>query len=180
MPGHREVLHARALPLAPGGATSFIDMRAAFAALAPDERRQLVGLRAVHAYNNNDAFPPRASARGDLERLVESLTPDRARPSGTGLPALYFDLDRARRIDGLPDADGRRLLQSLQDRAEQTAPRYDHQWQPHDVLMWDNASVQHKAGGDFPVGEPRRFWRYMVEGPRPTAHRPDDRSSQRG
>jgi len=40
-------------------------------------------------------------------------------------------------------------------------------WRPHDVLMSDNATVQHKAGGDFPVGEPRRFWRYMVEGPRP-------------
>jgi len=33
--------------------------------------------------------------------------------------------------------------------------------------VWDNASVQHKAGGDIPVGEPRRFWRYMIEGPRP-------------
>jgi hypothetical protein len=30
-------------------------MRAAFAALAPDERGRLVGLRAAHAYNNEDA-----------------------------------------------------------------------------------------------------------------------------
>jgi len=27
--------------------------------------------------------------------------------------------------------------------------------------------VQHKAGGNFKVGEPRRFWRYMVAGTRP-------------
>ena len=90
-----------------------------------------------------------ASARGDLERLVEVSHPIvRAHPE-TGVPALYFDLDRARHIEG---SRRRRAstVQSLQDRAEQTAPRYDHQWQPHDVLIWDNASVQHKAGGDFP------------------------------
>ena len=59
------------------------------------------------------------------------------------------------------------LLQFLEDHAEAHAPRYAHRWRAHDVLMWDNATVQHKAGGDFPVGEPRRFWRYMIEGPRP-------------
>jgi alpha-ketoglutarate-dependent taurine dioxygenase len=37
------------------------------------------------------------------------------------------------------------------------------------VLIWDNASVQHKAAGDFPVGEPRNFWRYMTEGALPLA-----------
>jgi alpha-ketoglutarate-dependent taurine dioxygenase len=36
-------------------------------------------------------------------------------------------------------------------------------------LIWDNASVQHKAGGDFAVGEPRNFWRYMIEGDVPIA-----------
>jgi alpha-ketoglutarate-dependent taurine dioxygenase len=52
----------------------------------------------------------------------------------------------------------------LQDHAEATAPRYEHRWEAHDVLVWDNARVQHAASGDFPVGEPRRFWRYLVEG----------------
>jgi taurine dioxygenase len=73
------------------------------------------------------------------------------------------------------DDEGRALLQSLQDHAEAHAPRYGHDWQPHDVLVWDNASVQHKASGDFPVGEPRRFWRYMIEGPVPVAYARDAR-----
>jgi len=33
--------------------------------------------------------------------------------------------------------------------------------------MWDDSSVQHRASGDFEVGQPRRFWRYLVEGPVP-------------
>jgi taurine dioxygenase len=71
----------------------------------------------------------------------------------------------------MDEREGRALLQSLQTRAEETAPRYAHAWRPHDVLIWDNVSVQHKASGDFPVGESRRFWRYMVEGAKPQAWR---------
>ena len=168
-PASVTVLHARALPTR-GGATSFIDTRAAYELLDEAERRQLLGLRAVHACHNRDAFPPRASARGELERLVDVAHPIvRAHPV-TGVPALYFDLDRACHIDDMDHTEGRALLQSLQDRAERDAPRYQHHWQANDVLIWDNAAVQHKAGGDFAVGEPRRFWRYMVEGAEPIAY----------
>jgi alpha-ketoglutarate-dependent taurine dioxygenase len=171
-PAAATVLHARELPSGPGGATSFVDMRVAYEQLPVDERADLLGLRARHAYNNHDAFPPRASASGPLERLAPVAHPVvRAHPV-TGVPALYFDLDRACGIDGMPDDEGRPLLQRLQDLAEQHAPRYDHRWQPHDVLVWDNAAVQHKASGDFPLGEPRRFWRYMVAGTVPLAYQP--------
>jgi taurine dioxygenase len=84
-----------------------------------------------------------------------------------GTRALYLDLDRAKHVEGLPVAEGRALLQALQDRIEATAPRCEHDWRAHDVLVWDNASVQHKAGGNFKLGEPRRFWRCMIAGPRP-------------
>jgi taurine dioxygenase len=174
-PAAATVLHARELPRGPGGQTRFLDMRSAFARLEPEVQERIIGFRAVHAYNNHDAFPPRASAEGPFEALVEVSHPVvRAHPI-TGTPALYFDLDRARHIEGMSDDEGRALLQSLQDHAEAHAPRYGHDWRPHDVLVWDNASVQHKASGDFPVGEPRRFWRYMIEGPVPVAYERDAR-----
>jgi alpha-ketoglutarate-dependent taurine dioxygenase len=163
------VLHALELPSVPGGDTHFIDMRAAYQLLEPSVRARLIGLRAVNAYNNDGAFPSRVSAGGPFEALEDVTQPVvRAHPV-TGEPALYIDLDRATGIEGMALDEGRALLQLLQDHAEQRAPRYAHRWRPHDVLMWDNATVQHKAGGDFPVGEPRRFWRYMIEGSRPEA-----------
>ena len=70
-------------------------------------------------------------------------------------------------MEGLPLEEGRALLQTLQDHAEASAPYCEHHWQDHDVLVWDNASVQHKASGNFVLGEPRRFWRYMIAGGRP-------------
>jgi alpha-ketoglutarate-dependent taurine dioxygenase len=166
-PSSATVLHARQLPKSGGGDTCFIDMRAAYATLDEAERRRLIGLMANHAYNNRGAFPPRPPAKGPLEAMVDVAHPVvRAHPV-TGTPALYFDLDRATHVEGMPEAEGRVLLQSLQDHAENNAPRYGHVWQANDVLIWDNVAVQHRASGDFPVGESRRFWRYMVEGTTP-------------
>jgi taurine dioxygenase len=171
-PARATVLHARELPSGPGGDTCFIDMRAAFSSLDPELQRKLIGLSAAYSYNNRNAFPPRVSAEGPFEALVDVEHPIvRAHPVTRG-PSLYIDLDRATHIDGLPVPEGRELLQSLQDHAEADAPRYAHAWRDHDVLMWDNVSVQHKASGDFPLGEPRRFWRYMIEGEPPVAYRP--------
>ena len=172
VPARATVLHARELPTGPGGDTCFLDMRAAFASLDAETQRRLIGLDAAYSYNNRDAFPPRVSAGGPFEALVDVVHPIvRAHPV-TGGPSLYIDLDRATHIDGLPDQEGRAVLQSLQDHAEANAPRYAHRWRSHDVLVWDNVSVQHKASGDFPLGEPRRFWRYMIEGEPPVAYRP--------
>ncbi len=168
-PAAATVLHARELPSGPGGDTCFIDMRAAFAMLDPETQQRLIGLRAVNSYNNRGAFPPRISAEGPFEDLVDVAHPIvRAHPV-TGAPSLYIDLDRATHIDGMPETEGRALFRSLQDHAEANAPRYAHSWRAHDVLAWDNASVQHKASGDFPLGEPRRFWRYMIAGASPVA-----------
>jgi alpha-ketoglutarate-dependent taurine dioxygenase len=166
-PAAATVLHARELPEGGGGDTVFMDMRAAYELLEPDRRASLEGLHALHAYDNHDAFPPRPSASGELEALVEVSHPVvRAHPRN-GRPALYMDLDRATHVVELPIDEGRVLLQGLQDHAEAHAPRYSHAWHPNDVLMWDNSSVQHRASGDFEVGQPRRFWRYLVEGPVP-------------
>jgi alpha-ketoglutarate-dependent taurine dioxygenase len=171
-PAYATVLHARQLPPSGGGDTCFIDMRAAFEQLDDALKWRLIGLKAVHAYNNRDAFPPRPPAKGPLEAMVDVSHPVvRQHPYVDGVGALYFDLDRATHIEGMDEREGRALLQGLQDFAEQEAPSYAHQWQANDVLIWDNASVQHRASGDFPVGEPRRFWRYMVEGPVPVAYK---------
>jgi alpha-ketoglutarate-dependent taurine dioxygenase len=161
-PASATVLHARELPPSGGGPTCFLDMRAALAGLDEATRRALEPLRVRYAFNNEDAFPTRRASRGPNEALVEVEHPlVRVHPLA-GTRALYLDLDRATHVVGLPVAEGRALLQRLQDHAEARAPACQHDWSAHDVLIWDNFSVQHKAGGNFKRGEPRRFWRYML------------------
>jgi alpha-ketoglutarate-dependent taurine dioxygenase len=161
-PAQLTILHARALPASRGGPTHFMDMRAAFKRLSADEQTRLRTFTVRYAYNNRNAFPPRRSASGEADKLKEVTHPlVRVHPIAA-TEALYMDLDRATHIEQLDIIEGRALLQRLQDDAEADAPKCQHHWQPDDVLIWDNASVQHKAGGDFKVGEQRRFWRHMI------------------
>jgi len=166
-PAWATVLHARQLPPSGGGPTCFIDMRAAYALLDAPAQRELSGLRVEYAYNNEDAFPPRRAARGAAEVLVEVSHPLVRTHPVAATRSLFLDLDRAKHVRGMPIPAGRALLRQLQDHAEALAPSCEHSWRDHDVLAWDNASVQHKAGGNFKLGEPRRFWRHMIEGKRP-------------
>ncbi len=166
-PALASVLHARALPPSGGGPTCFIDMRAAYDGLDESTKRDLEGLRVVYVYNNEGAFPPRRPAKGEAEVLAGTTHPLVRTHPVAGTRSLFIDLDRATHIEGMPVDEGRALLRELQDHAERSAPSCEHHWTGYDVLVWDNASVQHKAQGNFVVGEPRRFWRYLIEGDRP-------------
>eukprot|EP01051_Picozoa_sp_SAG22_P017145 SAG22_NODE_2574_length_2425_cov_2.925623_4_plen_139_part_00 len=96
-PAGATVLHARDLPPSGGGDTLFLDMAAAYEALAataPAEVQSLQGLCAVHAYNNKGAFKPRPSAAGGNDVLLQPRHPILRRQPITGATALYWDLDR--------------------------------------------------------------------------------------
>lgn len=166
-PAGATVLHARQLPPSGGGPTLFIDMRAAHALLDSTTRARLEGLKVVYKYNNLDAFPPRRSASGPADVLEDVLHPLVRTHPVAATRSLFLDLDRASHIENLSPDEGRTWLQTLQDHAEANAPRCRHDWREHDVLIWDNRSVQHKAAGNFRIGEPRRFWRYMIAGEQP-------------
>ena len=50
---------------------------------------------------------------------------------------VYVDLDRATHVEGLPEGDGRALLQSLQDHAERSARRWRYMIAgPRPVGVW--------------------------------------------
>jgi len=166
-PAWATLLHARQLPPSGGGPTYFMDMRGAFEQLDAETKQHIDRLQVRYAYNNQEAFPPRRAARGPNDVLEEVLHPLVRTHPIAGTRALFIDLDRARHVEEMPIEEGRALLQSLQDQAEAKAPVCEHHWLANDVLVWDNASVQHKAGGNFALGEPRRFWRYMVAGDAP-------------
>ena len=134
------VLHARALPSGGGGDTCFLDMHAAYELLEPEtatatrrsvRRARLQQPRCVSATRR----PPRAtssdSSRSRIRWCARIRTPEQ--------PALYFDLDRAKHIEGLPPDEGRALLAVVAGprRGERTVVRACVA--AHDVLVWDNA-----------------------------------------
>jgi alpha-ketoglutarate-dependent taurine dioxygenase len=63
----------------------------------------------------------------------------------TGRRCLYLG-DHAESIVGLPYEEGRALIEELNALAVAHADlRYEHHWQPHELIVWDNRSLLHRA-----------------------------------
>jgi len=78
-------------------------------------------------------------------------------------------------VDGIRDADGRRLdsltsgeaealIAALADHIVKPAFIYRHQWRAGDLLMWDNCSVQHRAIQDYDLPQRRLIHRTTMGG----------------
>ena len=82
-PAIATVLHARELPAGPGRRHHVHrHARRVPTCSMRRRRRQLLGLRTVHAYNNNGAFPPRVPAQGRVRATRRRCAPRRSSASG--------------------------------------------------------------------------------------------------
>lgn len=64
-------------------------------------------------------------------------------------------------IEDLPQAKGDAIIADLVARIEDPAKIYHHKWQPGDLVMWDNWSVQHMRT-DFDRSERRNMRRMPI------------------
>ena len=68
----------------------------------------------------------------------------------------------ARRVIGMPDEEGRGLLDSLMAHATQRQFVYTHRWRLHDLVMWDNRCTMHRGKGYDDLRWPRDMQRATV------------------
>jgi taurine dioxygenase len=164
-PPKATVLHAVSLPDR-GGDTQYVNMHVAYDDLPEDTKRCLEGLRAVHVYQS------RHSTRKLMKLSPEgrSAVPDRVshpivriHPE-SGRKAIYLNPIRIEGIVGMPEAAALTLLADLLEHATQEKYQYRHQWQPGDLVMWDNRSLLHKANGDYDMSQLRYLYRIMLQG----------------
>jgi alpha-ketoglutarate-dependent 2,4-dichlorophenoxyacetate dioxygenase len=144
LPARASLLYARTI--APvGGHTEFADERAAYDALPDPTRRRLDGLVAEHSI-----FTSRARLGftnfSDEERQSMPPVPQvlvRTIPE-SGRKSLYL-ASHAGRVFGLPDAEGRALIEELIAHATQRQFVYTHRWRVHDLVIWDNRCTMHRG-----------------------------------
>lgn len=146
-------LHPQELPSG-GGGTQFLNMQHAYEALPEDTQRRLDGMRGIHwqaSTTTAKALFGRGKPGRDLPdafaptNLVDVSHPLVRLHPRTRTKALYLNLDRMMGIDGMDIEESARVLNQLEYFAEQAGTRYVHEWQPGDVVVWDNRSVQHRA-----------------------------------
>lgn len=165
-PTRATILFALELP-EEGGDTLFCDTVAAYEALPDSTQAEIDGLRAVHnyAYRYGDRLRPE-----ELARTEEVIHPVVRTIPETGQRAIFVNPSFTGRIEGLPEAASRDLLDRLF--AHCLEPRFGlrYRWQAGDLVLWDNAATMHSATA-LPEGARRTLMRTTVVGEVPSAPR---------
>ena len=82
----------------------------------------------------------------------------------TGRTCLFVNEGHTVEILGLPEDEGRELLDELCRHATSPEFLYLHRWRVGDLLMWDNVATQHIAEFDYALPQRRYLHRTTLEG----------------
>jgi taurine dioxygenase len=135
-----------------GGNTMFANMYQAYDGLSAGLKKALEGMSAFHCVFNTRAtvldgrkeFTPeeKAMAGGATHPVI------RTHPL-TGRKYLFVNEQDVDHFDGWTIKESAPLLDYLYAHLSQPAYTYRHQWQPGDIIMWDNQTMQHNALADY-------------------------------
>ena len=152
-----------------GGETEFCDMMAAFDNLPPEWKARIKGKKAIH---NLDFSRTRRHGHDPMTPEQKAKVPPVAHPIVRQHPETkelgLFLGDHAESIEGMPYADGRKLIEELNVLATPAHLVYRHKWTPGECMVWDNRSTMHRATGFDVGGDRRKMRRCTINGDKPT------------
>ena len=160
-----------------GGDTYFINMYQVYDGLPAALKQRIAGRNAVHHVSKT--LNPRVAVSSEREGATEyyksreKATKPVAQPMvrthpETGRPALYISPRFTIAIADMDDAEAQPLLDDLfRHMFSNPAWQYTHKWQDGDLVFWDNACLNHMAGGGYHYPDTRRMHRTTVAGARP-------------
>ena len=148
-----------------GGETALADMRGAYEALDEAMKEKIKDLVAYHSLYASQAKAGFTFKTGEGYGYHTHGMPMRplvkVHPV-TGRKSLFIGR-HAFRIPGMDDTEAQSLLDELLDFATQPPRTYAHQWEPGDVMIWDNRCVLHRAC-PYDYSEPRVMRHVRVAG----------------
>jgi taurine dioxygenase len=154
-----EIPELHGLPL---GDTEFASAAAAWDALPEPTQRHIDGKRALFDFaGRKRAFPP---TQAEIDRYPPVSHPIVRTHPFTGRKCLYVMRDDCTGIEGMAQEEADALVAALADHIIKPAFIYRHQWQPGDLLLWDNCTVQHRAIQDYDLPLRRLMHRTTMGG----------------
>ena len=161
VPAKYSLLSARRIPSA-GGNTEFADMRAAYDSLDDKTKAEVADMICEHSqiYSRGKLGFTFNDEEIDLMRPVRQAMV-RTHPV-SGRKSLYLSA-HAGAIVGMPLPDAKLYLLNLNEFATDRKFVYSHQWRQHDLVMWDNRQVMHRARA-YDETEPRDMRRTTIAG----------------
>lgn len=164
VPSFATLLHARELP-PDGGDTEYANMYRAYEALDDATKDEIANLKAVHSWeaNRRNTGNTPATEAEKQERPPVTHPMVRTHPD-TGRKTLYIGIHTSH-VEGMPEREGRQLLDALLAHATQRQFVYAHKWRPGDLVMWDNRCLLHRVVGNYDMDRHRRILhRTVVKG----------------
>ncbi len=161
------MLHAINVPSGRNG-TTFANQALAYAELPATMRARIDGLMVNHHYGNRDDLDPASRTVASMlndsqQKKVDWVQHPLVRPHPfTGQKALYAVSGSSFTIEGMPEAEGRALLDELKDHATQDKYCHTFDYTNGDVILWDNALLLHSAPL-IDLSRPRELWRVTVK-----------------
>jgi alpha-ketoglutarate-dependent 2,4-dichlorophenoxyacetate dioxygenase len=159
-PALASVLSARTIPPI-GGETEFASLRCTWDRLPEARRAQLAEAYAWHDYSHSRGkIAPHLASERERATLPPVCWRIRWRNPANGRDSLYI-ASHTYAIDGMSAEAARALLDELIAFATAPGQTYLHQWQPGDVIMWDNRAILHR-GRPWPDNQPRHMVRTTI------------------
>jgi taurine dioxygenase len=160
VPARATMLHTIEIPEV-GGDTLFANMYRALETMPASLRERLEGRKATFRYGGRHTDGQvRLEKQDQLAPLVEhpivKQHPDTKRCSVFVNPAHTVG------IVGMDDAAALELLEETYQWCARPEFQARHKWRQGDTVVWDNRCAWHKATGDNPLRQPRRFFRATI------------------
>ena len=150
-----------------GGETEFCNTYAAYDDLPQSDKDSIADLRVVHSAERSQYYVRPEMSYDEITFWQKS--PTKACPMvwthQSGRKSLLLGAT-ADYVIGLPVEESRALLARLRDWATQPQYVYRHEWQPGDLLMWDNTGTMHRVL-EYAVDSGRLMHRTILAGEEP-------------
>lgn len=148
------------------GDTQFADAASAAASLPQALRERIEGRRVLHNMAHNGGEPLPEYASGEWREAEDAVHPMLRENPLSGQQTLFVAPAYVRGVEGLAPADSAALLGELYRHVEQPPHTFAHSWREHDLLVWDNSRMWHRATTlELPPGAERLMWRVQTRGP---------------
>lgn len=166
-PSLMTMLHALELP-PEGGDTQFANCALGYVTLPEETKRAIATLQVEHSWeaSRRKLGGPPATEEQKRERPPVAHPLVRTHPD-TGVKSLYLG-SHTSHVIGMPDAEGRALLDRLLEHTTQREFVYAHTWRAGDLVLWDNRCLLHRAMRNYAMDTHRRvLQRTVVKGTKP-------------
>lgn len=140
--------------------TEFVSNHGGYLGLTTSERERFAELRVVNAtprvrdrtdgHRNEESSRTRLTEDNDLEQYFHAEWPLIMYHPRTAEPMLYVTELFGSHILGIDPDDSEDVINRSFDSLYRSDNTYAHDWQPNDLLVWDNVAVQHARGAIEP------------------------------